>query len=84
MILGPIYKNILKITVLIVHWVHQSKDGIATVLRVTNVVNTKLSSYIGYKFMCSCCNATFYDQTQTFFVRDSEQLDITPLTEKFD
>ena len=31
--------------------------------------------------MCSCCNATYYDQNQRhFFVRASEHLGITPLT----
>ena len=34
--------------------------------------------------MCSCCNTTYYGQTQRhFFVRASEHLGITPLTGKF-
>ena len=34
--------------------------------------------------MCSCCNATYYGQTQRyFFLRASEHLGITPLTGKF-
>ena len=34
--------------------------------------------------MCSCCNATCYGQTQRhFFVRASEHLGVTPLTDKF-
>ena len=34
--------------------------------------------------MCSCCNATFYGQTQrNFFVRASEYLGIAPMTGKF-
>ena len=34
--------------------------------------------------MCSCCNATYYGQTQRhFFVRASEHLRVTPLTDKF-
>ena len=34
--------------------------------------------------MYSCCNATYYGQTQRhFFVRASEHLGITPLTGKF-
>ena len=49
-----------------------------------DVVNTKLSSHIVYKFMCSYCNTTYYGQTQRhFFVRGSEQLGITPLTGKY-
>ena len=49
-----------------------------------DVVNTKLSSHIVYKFMCSCCNTTYYGQTQRhFLVAASEHLGITPLTGKF-
>ena len=49
-----------------------------------DAVNTKLNSHIVYKFMCSCCNATYYGQTQRhFFVRASEHLGIAPLTGKF-
>ena len=33
--------------------------------------------------MWSCCTATYYGQAQTFFVRVSEHLGITPLTGKF-
>ena len=34
--------------------------------------------------MWSCCNATYYGQTQRhFFVRASEHLGVTPLTGKF-
>ena len=45
--------------------------------------NTKLTSHIVCKFMFSCCNATYYGQTQThFFSRVSEHLGITPLTGK--
>ena len=41
-------------------------------------------TYIVYKFMCSCCKATYYGQTQKhFFVRASEYLGITPLTGTF-
>ena len=38
-----------------------------------------------YKFVCSCCNATYGDgQTQRhIFVRASDHLNITPLTGKF-
>ena len=42
------------------------------------------SSHIVHKFTCSCCNVTYYGQTQRhFFVRDSEQPSIALLTEKF-
>ena len=37
-----------------------------------------------YKFICSCCNAIHYGQTQRhFLVRASEHLGITPLTGRF-
>ena len=49
-----------------------------------DVVNIKLSKHIVYKFMCRCCNTTYYGQTHShFFVRASEHLGITPLTGKF-
>ena len=48
-----------------------------------DAVNTKLSSHIVYKFMCSCCNANYYGQTERhFFVKASEYLGITLLTGK--
>ena len=56
----------------------------SNLFNIKDVVNTKLSSHIVYKFMCSCCNATYCGQTQRhFFVRASEHLGITPLTGKF-
>ena len=64
--------------------VYQSKSRISNLFHFKDVVNTKLSSHIVYKFMCSCCNATYYGQTQRhFFVRASEHLGISPLTGKF-
>ena len=33
-----------------------------------DVVNTKLSSNIVYKFMCSCCNANYYGQNESHFL----------------
>ena len=36
-----------------------------------------------YKFTCSCCNATYYGESERhFFVRASEHLGMTPLTGK--
>ena len=64
--------------------VYQSKSRVSNLFHCKDVVNTKLSSHIVYKFMCSCCNAAYYGQTQRhFFVRASEHLVITPLTGKF-
>ena len=64
--------------------VYQSRKIISNLFNFKDTVNTKLSSHIVYKFMCSCCNATYYGRTQRhFFVRASEHLGITPLTGKF-
>ena len=64
--------------------VYQSRSRISNLLNFKDVVNTKLSLHIVYKFMCSCCNTTYYGQTQIhFFVRASEHLGITHLTGKF-
>ena len=64
--------------------VYQSRSRISNLLNFKDVFNTKFSSHIVYKFMCSCCNTTYYGQTRThFFVRASEHLGITHLTGKF-
>ena len=64
--------------------VYQSRSRISNLFNFKDFVNTKLSSHIVYKFMCSCCNGTYYGQTQRhFFVRASEHLVITPVTGKF-
>ena len=64
--------------------VYQSKSRISNLFHFKDVVNTKLSSHIAYKFMCSCCSETYYGQTQRhFFVRASQHLGITPLTGYF-
>ena len=63
---------------------YQSKSRIPNLFNFKDVVNTKLNPHIAYKFMCSCCKAAYYGQTQRrFFVRASEHLGITPLTGKF-
>ena len=49
-----------------------------------DIVYTKLSPHIIYKFMCTCSNTAYYGQTQRHsFLRTSEHLGITPLTGKF-
>ena len=49
-----------------------------------DVVNTKLSSHIVYKFMHSCCNAIYFGQAQRHvFVKASVDLGITHLAGKF-
>ena len=64
--------------------VYQSKNRVATVFNLKDVVNTKLSSNIIYKFICSCYNAIYYGQTRRhLFMRASEHLGITTLTCRF-
>ena len=61
---------------------YQSRSRISNLFNFKHV-NTKLSSHIVYKFMCSCCNATYGQTQRHFFVRASEHLGITHLTGKF-
>ena len=62
----------------------QSRSRISNLFNFKDAVNTKLSLHIVDKFMCSCFNATYHGQTQRhFFVRASERLGMTPLTDKF-
>ena len=61
----------------------QSRSRISNLFSFKESVNTKLSSHIIYKFMCSCCNATYGQTQRHFFVRACEDLAITPLTGKF-
>ena len=65
--------------------VYQFKNRIANLHNSEDVLNTKLSSHIVYKFMSSCCNGTYY-QTQLkdiLFVRTSKHFVITPSTRRF-
>ena len=63
---------------------YQSRSRISYFFNFKNVLNTKLSTHIVYKFMRSCCNAIYYGQAQRhFFVRASEHLGITLLTGEF-
>ena len=62
--------------------VYQSKSRISNYFNFKDVVNTRLSSHIVHKFMCSCCNL-LWSNSITFFVRASEHLGITTLTSRF-
>ena len=47
------------------------------------MIPKEISSNLVYKFKCSCCNATYYGQSERhFFFRASEHLGMTPLTGK--
>ena len=48
--------------------VYQFKSRISNLFKFKDVVNTRLSSHIVYKFICSCCNTTYYGQTQKHFL----------------
>ena len=64
--------------------VYQSKNRLSSVFQFKDkITDSKLSSHLVYKFLCSCCNATYYGQTQRhIYVRACEHLAITPLTGK--
>ena len=47
------------------------------------MIPKEISSHLVYNFKCSCCNATYYGQSERhFFLRASEHLGMTPLTGK--
>ena len=47
------------------------------------IIPKEITSHLVYKFTCSCCNATYYGESEThFFVRAYEHLGMTPLTGK--
>ena len=61
----------------------QSKTCLSSLFKFKESIPKYLRSHLIYKFSCSCCNATYYDETERQrFVRASEHLGITPLTQK--
>ena len=63
--------------------VFQSKTRLSTLFRFKDVIPKDICSHIVYKFVCSCCNATYYGESERHFhIRASEHLGITPLTVK--
>ena len=64
--------------------VYQLKNRLSSVFQFKDkIANCKLSSHLVYKFLCGCCNATYYGQTKRhIFTRTCEHLAITPLTGK--
>ena len=62
---------------------YQSKNRFSNLFKFKESIPKYLRSHLIYKFMCSCCNATYYGETKRhLFVRASEHLGITPLTQK--
>ena len=61
----------------------QSKTRLSSLFRFKDVISKEICSHIVYKFVCSCCNATYYGESERHFhIRASEHLGITPLTGK--
>ena len=61
----------------------QSKTRLSSLFRFKDIMPKEISSHLVYKFTCSCCNATYYGESERlFFVRASEQLGMTHLTGK--
>ena len=51
----------------------QTKSRMFNLLNFKDVVNTRLSSHIFYKFICSCCNANYHGQTQKRFLWELQE-----------
>ena len=61
----------------------QSKTHLSSLFKFKDNIPKYLHSHLIYKFLCSCCNATYYSETQRhLIVRVSEHLGITPVTQK--
>ena len=61
----------------------QSKTCLYNLFKFKESIPKYLCLHLIYKFSCSCCNASYYGETERqLFVRASEHLGITPLTKK--
>ena len=61
----------------------QSKTRLSSLFWFKDIISKEISSRLVYKFTCSCCNATYYGESERhFFVRAFEHLGMTPLTGK--
>ena len=61
----------------------QSKTRLSSLFKFKESIPKYLRSHLIYKFSCSCCNFTYYGETERhLFVRALEHLGITPLTQK--
>ena len=61
----------------------QSKNRFSNLFKFKESILKYLHSHPIYKFLCSCCNTTYYGETKRhLLVRASEHLGITPLTQK--
>ena len=60
----------------------QSKTCISTWFKFRDSIPKYLFSNVIYKFWCSCCNTTYYGETERHHARASKHLVITPMTKK--
>ena len=61
----------------------QSKTRLSSLFKFKDSILKYLRSHPIYEFSCSCCSATYYGETERhLFVRTSEHLRISPLTQK--
>ena len=61
----------------------QSRTCLSKLFKFKESIPKYLCLHLIYKFSCSCCNASYYGETERqLFVRASEHLGITPLTKK--
>ena len=61
----------------------QSRTCLSNLFKFKESIPKYLCLHLIYKFSCSCCNASYYGETERqLFVRASEHLGITPLTKK--
>ena len=60
----------------------QSKTGLSTWFKFRDSIPKYLFSNVIYKFWCSCCNTTYYGETERHLARTSKHLVITPMTKK--
>ena len=59
----------------------QSKTRLSIIFKFKESIPKYLCSCLIYKVSCSCCNTTYYGETERhLFVQASEHLGITPLT----
>ena len=61
----------------------QSKTHLSSLFKFKKSIPKYLRLHLIYTFLCSCCNTTYFGETERhLFVRASEHLGITPLTQK--
>ena len=60
----------------------QSKTRLSSLFKFKDCIPKNLCSHIFLKFLCSCCNATYYRQMRDLFVCSSRHLGLTSLTGK--